>query len=262
MDLVSDLDGIKGFIVDLDGVVYLRHELIPGADLFVREVQASGRKLAFLTNNSTRTRAQYVSTLSDLGIPAREEDIVTSSYATALYLSRKAPGSRVYVVGQSGLIRELSRAGLDVMKQPPADFVVVGIDDDFNYGKLRTASSLIRSGSGFIATNTDATYPTESGPLPGAGSMVSAVRVASERRPTVIGKPSRWIFRIALDILDLAPEEVAVVGDRLETDIKGGLDMGMKTILVLSGVTPENPESSDITPHLTYTSIADMVLRG
>ncbi len=252
--------GFSGFIVDLDGVIYLRHELVDGAPEFVAGCRSDGKDLVFLTNNSSRTRDQYVDRLDGFGIPAAKSSIVTSAYATARYLRDRSPGSRVFVVGQEGLIEELRNGGMEIVENGPADFVVAGIDNRFNYGKLETASTLIRSGARFIATNPDATFPTERGPFPGAGSIVKAIETASGQPPTVIGKPNRWILDISLDAMDGSAQEVAIIGDRMETDIKGGLDAGLKTILVLSGVTTrEQVRNSDLKPDHTLNSIADLV---
>jgi HAD superfamily hydrolase (TIGR01457 family) len=246
--------------VDLDGVVYLRRTALPGASAFIEELEASGKSYAFLTNNSSRTRDEYVEILLGLGIRSSEGQVVTSAYATSLYLLDVAPGARVHVVGEEGLRSELSAAGFTLVPDWPADYVVVGIDLHFTYDKLRTASRIIRSGARFISTNRDATYPTEKGPHPGAGSIVSAVRTASGRRPIEIGKPCGRIFEVATKILGVEPRRTVMVGDRLETDIEGGARAGMTTVLVLSGVTSrEEAEASRIRPDLVVQSLGDLL---
>lgn len=237
MALIDSLRNLDGFVIDLDGVIYLRRTLIPGATDFISELESAGKKYVFLTNNSSRTREEYVRILRGFQIKSSKEQIVTSAYATGQYLLERSPRSRIYIVGEGGLRSELSRTGFEIVEEPPADFVVVGIDLHFTYEKLKLASRSIRSGARFIATNRDATYPTEQGLCPGAGSIVSAVKTASGKNPTTIGKPNRWIFNICTNILGIDPVRTAVIGDRFETDIIGGSKVGMKTVLVLSGVT-------------------------
>jgi len=257
---IDALEDIEAFVIDLDGVVYLRKQAIPGATRFFDELISGGKRFVFLTNNSSRTRREYVKILSGIGIRASLGDIVTSAYATARYVSERAKGSRVHVVGGSGLIEELSEAGMEVVNEPPVRFVIAGIDFAFTYEKLALASKLLRGGARFIATNRDATYPTEEGPLPGAGSIVSAIMTASGKRPMTVGKPNGWIFDICSGILRSKPGKIAVVGDRLETDILGGQRAGMRTILVLSGVTrKEDLPKSRVRPDLVVPSIADLI---
>jgi len=257
--LIPQLERFEGFILDLDGVVYLRKAVVPGAPRFVEELGSSGKKLVFLTNNSSRTREDYVTILSGFGIKATKEEVVTSAYATCLYLLRRRPVARVFVVGEAGLRDELSCAGFRVVRQPPAHFVVVGIDLHFTYDKLRLAVQMIRQGAKFVSTNRDATYPTEEGPHPGAGSIVAAIRTASGRRPTDIGKPNRRIFDMCRTVLGTPAGNTAVIGDRIETDILGGLRAGMGTILVLSGVTTRGQMGpGGVRPDLVVDSVADL----
>ncbi len=225
--------------MDLDGVIYLRSTLIPGALEFIDHLRSLGRSYLFLTNNSSRSRDQYAETLQGLGIPVTRDQIVTSAYATCRHLMAKASGADLLVVGEDGLRSELSEGVFCLVKEPPADFVVVGMDRHFTYAKLSLASQAIRSGARFISTNQDATYPTEEGLLPGAGSIVAAVRTASGRAPINMGKPSRRIFSMCSEILGIPAHRTAVIGDRVETDIIGGRKVGMVTVLVLSGVTAE-----------------------
>jgi HAD superfamily hydrolase (TIGR01457 family) len=260
MHLIPFVKRYKAFLIDLDGVIYLRRTLIPGADSFVDALRKEGKGFLFLTNNSSRTREDYVETLAGLGIDAETGQVVTSAYATSQYLAEEDPGSRVFPVGGSGLLEELRSHGLAVVMEGPVDYVVVGMDIQFNYETLAKAASLVRSGARFISTNRDATYPTEDGLLPGAGSVVAAIQTASGKRPLDIGKPSPRIFRICLEILGTGAGDTAVVGDRYETDILGGLRVGMGTVLVLSGVTRASEVGRfDPEPHLVVPSVAELV---
>ncbi len=211
-----------------------------GAVEFVGELRSSGRRHLFLTNNSSRTREEYVSLLSSFGIESSPAQIVTSALAASRYVADRHSGSSVFVIGEEGLRRELDGCGVPIVAEPPADLVVVGIDWSFNYEKLRLASFAIRSGARFISTNRDATFPTEKGLYPGAGSIVSAIQTASGRRPLNIGKPSRRIFDLCARMLGLEQSRIAVIGDRVETDIVGAKRSGMGGILVLTGVTSES----------------------
>ncbi len=230
---------IKALIIDLDGVVYRGNTAIPGVQKAIEELKSIG-KLLFLTNNATLTRADYVKKLDRMGIKTSVNEILTSAYAAAVYLERDGKGSKVYAIGEKGLKSELKAKGfklLSLKKAEDADYVVVGLDRKFNYKKLTAGLKAILKGAKFIATNTDATWPYEKGVLPGAGSMVAALEACSKVKPIVIGKPSRIIMEIALEMLEVSSSEVLVVGDRLETDILAGKLINAKTALVLTGVT-------------------------
>ncbi len=260
MSLAAHIQAYQGFILDLDGVVYLRKFVVPGAPRFVEELKAGGKKFVFLTNNSSRTRDEYAEILSGFGIDVDRDQIVTSGYATCLHILRRKPKARIHVVGEKGLLQELSSAGFRIVKKPPADYVVVGIDRHFTYCKLALAAHTIRQGARFVSTNRDATYPTEDGPYPGAGSIVAAVQTASGKRPTDIGKPNRAIFDMCRVILGTPPGKTVVIGDRIETDILGGQRAGMHTILVLSGVTTLGQlRPGKVRPDLVVGSVADLL---
>jgi len=260
MVLIEPLQDLDGFLLDLDGVVYLKYRPIPAALRFIREARGSGRRVIFLTNNSSRTRQQYSTMLTSMGIECAPQDVVTSAYATATLLAARRPRARVFCVGEDGLVRELQAQGLKVVDDPPVDFVVAGIDFHFTYEKLAKASTMIMKGARFVSTNRDATFPTEEGPRPGAGSIVSAIQTASGRRPLNVGKPNRRMFEAARRILGLDASRIGVVGDRMETDILGGIRAGMKTILVLTGVTdPETLRSSKIRPDLVLNTLDEAI---
>ena len=226
----------KGFVIDLDGVVYRGRKLISDSNRRIASMRKKS-KVLFLTNNSTRTRADYVKKLGGFGINVSEEEIITSAYATALYVKENYRKSNVFVIGEEGLKSELAWQGIPVGGWRDCNIVVVGLDREFNYQKMALALRLIQGGADFIATNTDSTLITEKGILPGGGSIVSAVQTACGRQPLVIGKPSRIIGKIVLDKLKLKPEDVLFLGDRLETDIAMGNKLGMKTALVLTGLS-------------------------
>jgi 4-nitrophenyl phosphatase len=260
MPLIRALDRYDGFLVDLDGVIYLRRSPVTGAAEFLEEVRSSGRRLIFLTNNSSRTREDYVSVLSGFGIESSVEEIVTSALAASRFVAGRYPGKSVFVVGEEGLRKELVGCGIRLVGEPPADLVVVGIDWSFTYEKLKRATIAIRSGARFISTNRDPTYPTEKGLYPGAGSIVSAIQTASGKRPLNVGKPSRWIFDLCAGILGIESSRVAVIGDRVETDIVGARRAGMGGVLVLTGVTSKSDlDSLPLEPDLVVESVGSLL---
>ena len=261
---------IKSLIIDLDGVLYRGDQAIVGAREFISLLQREGVPFLLLTNNSTRTPGQYVTRLARMGIAIRESDVLTSAQATALYLDRIArPGARVYAIGEEGLRAALEEkyttfpsppceGGSDVV-ETGADFVVVGMDTGLTYEKLRVATLLIRGGARFIATNPDKTLPTEEGLIPGNGAIIAALKAATGVAPFVVGKPEPAIFDLALARMGVGKEGMAVIGDRLETDILGGQRAGLSTILVLSGATSRQElENSSIKPDLVFEGVGQL----
>ncbi|GAB4565024.1 MAG: TIGR01457 family HAD-type hydrolase [Anaerolineae bacterium] len=229
------LQDIQAFMLDMDGVVYAGTQLLPGAREFIAHLQKTRTPYLFLTNNSSRTPAQYRERLARMGIETTEEQIFTSALATASWLARHAPaGARVLVIGERGIQEALQERGFQLVDDhEEADYVVVGFDSQFHYAKAREAAFAIQRGVPFIATNTDASLPTEVGNAPGAGSIVAMLEVATGVKAHVIGKPEPGIFEQALERLGTSPEETAMIGDRYETDIVGGHRAGLLTIGVL-----------------------------
>jgi len=231
----------------------------------VKELRTYGKKVLFVTNNSTRSRKDYEKRLRNLGLKVSIEEIMNSGYATALLLKERYGGGKAYVVGEKGLIGELEGQGLLVIHKDEcwengADFVVVGMDRSFDYWKIATAMRAIRQGALFIATNADKTFPSEKGLLPGAGTMVAAISTASGKEPDiVVGKPSRHIFEMAIRKLNLRKEETLVIGDRIDTDIEGAHKAGIKSLLILTGVTSrEEVEKSKIKPDFILNSMKEL----
>ncbi len=237
------------YIFDLDGVLYLGDTAIPYAADAVRRLQDAGKQIYFLTNNSGKTRAEYRKKLADVnGQDVPESAIFTSAYATALYLKQRgAAGRSVFVIGEPGLAAELSASGgLVPVTEPDSadvhdiDYVVVGIDRQFTYDKLRFAHAAITRGHAqFIATNRDATFPMETGEIPGGGSLVASLATATGREPVTIGKPETHAYEAILDAAGVTAADSVMVGDRLDTDIAVGRRAGAGTVLVLTGVTSE-----------------------
>jgi 4-nitrophenyl phosphatase len=248
----------KSLIIDLDGVLYRGNEPIEGAREFIALLQREEIPFLLLTNNSTRTPGRYVEKLAKMGIVVGESDVLTSAQATALYLERIAPpGARVYAIGEEGLRAALGEKY--ILTEDKADFVVVDMDSELTYEKLRVATLLIRGGAGFIATNPDKTLPTEEGLIPGNGAILAALEAATGVAPFVVGKPEPAIFDLALARMGVGKEGAVVIGDRLETDILGGWRAGLITILVLSGATSRQElENSPVKPDLVFEDVRQL----
>ena len=227
----------KGFLVDLDGVVYHGDRVIPGAPPFFRFLRSRGIPFLLTTNNSTLLPSQYVEKVARMDIEVAESEVLASADATASYLQQQAPnGARVYVIGESGLKDSIEAVGL-TLADSDVQFVVVGLDRDLTYQKLTTAVRLLRAGAAFVGPNPDTTLPTDDGIIPGAGSFQALLTAATGAKPLIIGKPEPTMLVLGSQRLGLAPADAAIIGDRLDTDIVGGFRAGLKTILVLTGVS-------------------------
>lgn len=241
IDIVPDLAEITTVVFDLDGVVYRGREALPHAAETVAWLRGEGYRVYFITNNSALTRSQYVDRLREMGIPANEAEIMTSAYASGLYLRENGllPAT-AYVISDGGLQQELADAGVEVLGEDDdrqADYVVVGMDRGLTYSKLERAQQEILRGAKFIASNADPTYPVEGGVMPGAGTVVSAVQTATGQEPILIGKPQTYMIEKVIEQAGVGRGEVLVVGDRLSTDIELARRAGMTAALVLTGVS-------------------------
>jgi 4-nitrophenyl phosphatase len=251
---------IKGVILDLDGTVYRGHEEVPGAGRFVAGLRERGIRCLFVTNRANRTPETVAAHLRGYGVICDAGDVLTSAEATARYLGQ---GS-VYAIGEEGLIRALEQQGLTFDDQSP-DYVVVSFDREFNFHKLRTACTLISRGARFIGTNPDKALRLETGMSPGTGAFVAAVAAGSGATPTIIGKPERRIMDLAVQRLGLPPDRVVGVGDNLETDIAACRNAGLRSVLILSGVSRrEDIDRSPFQPTWVVDSFdeLDALIRG
>ncbi|MEM5874156.1 MAG: HAD-IIA family hydrolase [Acidilobaceae archaeon] len=219
-------------MVDLDGVVWIGRNVLWDNVQYLKSVK--GANIVFITNNSTLSRRDYAQRLSSLGLWVTENDVVTSGWAAALWLTERLKSAKVYVVGEKGLIEELSLAGLQVTDDPEeAEAVVVGLDREFTYEKLSKALKAIMKGVLFVATSRDPRLPTEEGEKLGAGAIVAALEYAAGRKSDfVAGKPNPWIAEVALRNNKVRFEDIIVIGDRIESDVELALRIGAKAILV------------------------------
>jgi len=251
----------KGFILDLDGTVYLGERLIPGADRVIRLLREKGGKVVFLSNKPLRRRDDYAEKLTRLGIPASPEDVISSTFVLIRYLQERAPGTKVFVIGEPPFLAEMAQAGFLITEDPgEIEYVIAAFDRTFDYRKLNIAFQAIMKGAHFIATNPDRTCPFDEGELPDCAAVIAALEAVTLKKVEAIaGKPSPITIRVVLDHMGLLPGDCLIAGDRLETDIRMGLESGIRTALVMTGVTTAAMlESSPIKPDYVLQSIADM----
>jgi 4-nitrophenyl phosphatase len=262
MNNYTQLSNLKHLLIDMDGVLWRGAEPKPGlVDFFALLRQ---RQIGFMlaTNNASRTSDHYANILAGFGVQVSTDEIITSGQTTADYLTQRAePGTPIYVIGGDGLHRLLAERGfrlLDANAEPgSAAYAVVSWDRQVTYEKLAQATLHIRAGAGFIATNPDRTWPSERGLVPGAGAIIAAVQAATDVEPAFIGKPSPVMLQLAMRRIGASAATTAMLGDRLETDILGGQNAGLTTILVLSGVASlDDLATSPIQPDLVFDDIA------
>lgn len=255
---------IENLIVDMDGVLWRGQTPMPGIKRFFEVLRRLDLGFVLATNNATKVASQYQEKLGGFGVDVPEECILTSAEATAGHLQGRYPaGTAAYVVGEDGLRSAMRSHGFDLLsadgfvaQDAHADLVVVGFTRHACYEQLASAAHLINRGARFFGTNPDETFPSEIGPLPGAGSLQAFIRAATGQAPTIIGKPERPIFAEAVARLGNRPQVTAMVGDRLETDIAGAKRAGLHTILLLSGITQRGDLSDcDIHPDLVFDDI-------
>ena len=235
-----------GYLIDMDGVLYRGTEVIPGADVFISELRQRRIPFRFLTNNSQRTRRDMVAKLARMGIEVEEEHIYTCAMATARFLAEQKPGGTAFVIGEGGLLTALHQHGFAVVDHEP-DYVVVGEGRTFNLEMVEAAVRMIVGGAKLIATNLDPNCPTQNGLRPGCGAMVAMLETATGVKAFSVGKPSPIMMRAARKELGLTTDETTMIGDTMETDILGGVQLGFHTVLVLSGGTKQE----DV-PHYAY----------
>ncbi len=260
VSVLSSLTTVRGLLIDLDGVVYIGTEAIPGAVDFLSKARSHGLPYLLVTNNSTATVRVVADRLRSMGIQVEPDEILTSAEAAAALVKTASPdGARVLAVGEAGLREALAHQGLEVVDGgSTVDWVVVGLDRAFDYAKLAAATRAILSGARFVATNTDPLLPVERGRVvPGAGSIIAAIRTATGAEPTVVGKPEPGLFQRGLQRLGIPePQQAAMIGDRIDTDVVGGQRAGLRTVLVLTGLTSavqvaDSPTQPDVVvPHL------------
>jgi NagD protein len=250
---------IRSWLMDMDGVLVREEHAIPGADRFIARLRERGTPFLVLTNNSMYTQRDLAARLSASGLDVPEEAIWTSALATARFLESQRPQGTAFVIGEAGLTTALHDAGYTLTERSP-DYVVLGETRTYSFERITRAIRLIGAGARFIATNPDSTGPTAEGPLPATGSVAALISRASGVEPYFVGKPNPLMMRSALNAIDAHSETAAMVGDRMDTDVVSGLEAGMETILVLTGITSrEDAESHPYRASRIVESVADLI---
>lgn len=248
----------KGFICDMDGVIYKGDQLIPGVKEFVDWLYRENKEFLFLTNNSSKTPRELQLKLARMGLEVDESHFYTSALATAKFLSHQSPGCSAYVVGEPGLFNALHDANITFNDVNP-DYVIIGETISYNYSLICKATTLVLNGAKLIATNTDLTCPTEEGITPACRALIAPIELTTGKNAYYIGKPNPLMMRTGLQILGIHSAETAMIGDRMDTDIIAGIESGMDPILVLSGVTSrEEIGQYPFRPRLVLNSVGDI----
>lgn len=233
---LEQLRSKKGFICDMDGVIYRGNTLLPGVKEFVAWLEKNDKRFLFLTNSSERSPKELRQKLLRMGLDVGEKHFYTSALATASFLSRQMPGCTAYVIGAPGLVNALYDRGITMNDVDP-DYVIVGESATYNYEMISKAVSLVMQGARLIATNSDLTGPAESGLVPACRALVAPVELVTGKKAYFMGKPNPLMMRTGLRLLGVHSEEAVMVGDRMDTDIVAGTESGLTTVLVLSGCT-------------------------
>lgn len=238
-----DFNGKKGFICDMDGVIYHGNQILPGVMDFIDWLQREKKEYLFLTNNSGYTPKELQQKLARMGLDVSEEHFYTSALATAAFLKEQAPGCSAYVIGEAGLFNALYDAGITMNDINP-DYVIVGEGKSYSLDTLTKAVNLVRKGANLIGANSDISGPIENGIAPACRALVAPIELATGKRAYFCGKPNPLMMRTGLNILGCHSAEAVMVGDRMDTDVISGMECGMATVLVLPGVTTEETIST------------------
>jgi NagD protein len=250
---------IKSWLMDMDGVLVSEELAVPGASEFIDRLRESGTPFLVLTNNSIYTRRDLAARLRASGLNVPEESIWTSALATAGFLQDQRPDGTAFVIGETGLTTAMHQAGYTLTERDP-DYVVLGETRTYSFERITVAIRLVERGARFIATNPDPTGPSQQGPLPATGSVAALISHATGVDPYFVGKPNPLMMRSALNAIDAHSETTAMIGDRMDTDMVAGLEAGLETILVLSGVTTrEQAERFPYRASRIVDSVADLV---
>lgn len=270
---MSIFNNVSTFIIDMDGVLWHGDQPVPGLTEFFKILRERDYRFVLATNNASQTADQYVDKLARMGVAVNSGEILTSAMATALYLAQitNPANTRVFVIGEKGATQPLIERGFTLTGlyevDPPgavdrkvgADYVVCGMDRQINWDKLATASLNINAGAKFIGTNPDTSLPTERGFTHGNGAILAALQAATGVVPTIIGKPEPLMYQQAIGLLGVDPAETVAIGDRLETDILGAVRAGMRSLMVLSGVSSEEDlKTSDYGPDWVMEDIREI----
>lgn len=247
-----------GYLIDMDGVIYKGSEMIPGAVEFIRALRENDLPFSFMTNNSQRTRLDIMTKLVRYGFDVEEKHVFTCAMSTARFLASQKPSGSAFVIGEGGLLHSLHNNGISVVDSDP-DFVVVGEGRTLSFEMLEAASNMIKRGAKLVSTNPDPSCPTAQGVRPGAGAITTLLEETCGVKAFTVGKPSPLMIRGARKEMGLSAAQTTIIGDTMETDILGGVQMGYRTILVLTGGTDrEDLQKFAYQPDVVVESIADL----
>lgn len=264
LDIKADINNVECFLLDMDGTIYLGNDLIDGAKEFLEELQRQNKRYIFLTNNSSKSKKNYVEKLQNLGIKCNIDDIFTSGEATAIYLTNQIKNPKVFLLGTKDLEEEFLNHKIEIVndKNEKPNFVVLGFDTTLTYDKLWKACDYIREGVTYVATHPDFNCPLEGGRyMPDTGAMIKMIEASTEKLPNIIGKPNKGIIEAICKKFNIDKSSMAMVGDRLYTDVKLGINAEITSILVLSGeATIKDLEQSDISPTYVFNSVKDIFI--
>ena len=254
-----DFNQIKGFICDMDGVIYHGNRILPGVVDFINWLQKENKEFLFLTNNSSYTPRELQQKLARMGINVSEDHFYTSALATATFLKEQEPNCSVYAIGEAGLFNALYDNGI-IMNDVNPDYVVVGEGKSYSLDTLTKATNLVLNGAKLIGANSDVSGPIENGIMPACGALVAPIEIATGTHAYFCGKPNPLMMRTGLKLLKCHSSEAVMIGDRMDTDIISGLESGMSTVLVLSGVsTKETINSYAYRPTVVLNGVGDIV---
>ena len=255
---MEELRKKKGFICDMDGVIYHGNRLLPGVKEFVEWLYKENKHFLFLTNSSDRSPEELQQKLKRMGLNVDASHFYTSALATAKFISSQSPGCSAYVIGGAGLIMALHDAGITMNDVDP-DYVIIGEGNSYNYENILKAVRLVNKGAKLIGTNSDLTGPTEDGIVPACRAMIAPIEMASGKTAYFVGKPNPLMMRTGLRILGVHSAEAAMIGDRMDTDMVAGIETGLDTVLVLSGVTSkEDINKFPYRPRLVLSGVGDI----
>ena len=254
-----DFSKKKGFICDMDGVIYHGNQILPGVIEFIHWLQKEEKDFLFLTNNSGYTPRELQQKLARMGLDISEDHFYTSALATATFLKEQAPGCTVYAIGEAGLLNALYDAGITMNDVNP-DYVVIGEGKSYSLDTLTKATNLVLKGAKLIGANSDLTGPIENGIMPACRALIAPIELATGKQAYFCGKPNPLMMRTGLNILGCHSGEAVMVGDRMDTDIISGMECGMSTVLVLSGISKrETIDSFAYRPTMILNGVGDIV---
>ncbi|MDD3831099.1 MAG: HAD-IIA family hydrolase [Clostridia bacterium] len=260
---MNKLRAKKGYICDMDGVIYHGNRLLDGVKQFVEWLYKNDKQFLFLTNNSQKSPRELQQKLKCMGLDVDQSNFYTSAMATASFLSSQAPNTTAYVIGDSGLLTALHQAGIDFNDVNP-EYVVIGETNNYNFGNICKATQLVNQGAKLIGTNSDVTGPAEHGIVPACKALIAPIEIATERKAYFVGKPNPLMMRAAMQSFhnkDIHSQDVAMIGDRMDTDIIAGIESGLDSILVLSGVsTLDTVKTYPYRPRLILQGVGDIAM--